>query len=552
MVGRSRLALRLVTVLGLAALSACAAPSSFEGLTGGNPKPENELRTRATDPTMDAPRPIAPISVSWVATARPTFRWAHAPGSTGAVLELCRTRACDGDVRRIDVEGETITVPEDLEPGVWFWRVFGTSKERVGTKPSATWELVVRGAGSKASSDAPSGSIVDVNGDGLPDLVVTSEGFVWDENDQSVLAPDINVYFGEPDGKLHTKDTAIGDPYAEVGDDELAAIDTDGDGFTDVARSLKLKDTGEHIVTVQFGAPGKAWQVDDMSGFDYFDWDKHATILLPGNTIVPGVREGGDINGDGYGDVIVAGGNASVIGLGGAKGSTLTMPLGLAMPGQKPSTALVGGFDLDGDGLSDLAFPSVRAGSVIAAARGDRERVQVSEEFMANDLGTVEKPLAFVSGDFDGDGITDIAATVNIDGRRNVCIWRGDRDKLFVPFHCIRGFADDPLYGQRLAVGDLTAKGRDDILVSGSEGASGYVDIIGIEGENGIMLDTIRVPGIGGKLTTIWPGRPGKARWATVDAAGTAILVFEGRTQIQSLAMIGRFPDFGKKVRSLR
>lgn len=544
---------RLASLIGLVSVAACAAPSSFDGLSGGAPAPKNELRTRAADPTMDAPRPIAPISASWVSTLRPTFKWKATAGLTGAVVEVCRTRACDGeDVRRIEAEGETVSVPDDLEAGVWFWRVFGTSKERVGTKPSATWEVVVRGAGTKGASDAPTGGIVDVNGDGLPDLVVTSEQWDRDENGVFGLHPDINVWFGNEDGKLHAKDSPVGEIFADPSDDEIAAVDTDGDGFTDVARSLKLREGGEHFVSVHFGGPGKPWQVDDMSGWDYFDWDKGAMIALPGNTSVPGVRDGGDVNGDGYGDFLVAGGNAAVVALGSAKGSTTSMPLFLGTPGSKLPTTLIGAFDADGDGLSDMAFPSPRVGSPIATARGDRERVELSTELMTRDFGATEKALAFTTGDFDGDGVADVAATVPIDGRRNVCLWFGNRDKLFVPSHCVQGPIDDPSYGARLTSGDLTAKGRDDILVSGGEGDRGYVELIGIEGE-GLMIDGIDLPGgIGGKLTTIWPGRPGKARWATVDAAGTAILVFEGRSLFQRITTVGRGADFMKKVRSIR
>jgi hypothetical protein len=315
---------------------------------------------------------------------------------------------------------------------------------------------------------------------------------------------------------------------------------------------MKLRESGEHFVYVHFGGPGEAWQIEDMSGFDYFDWDKGAMIALPGNMSVPGVRDGGDVNGDGYGDVLVAGANAAVVGLGSAKGSATSMPLFIAVPGANLPTALIGAFDADGDGLSDIAFPSPRAGMPMAVARGDRERVQISTEFMTRDFGAADKALGFTTGDFDGDGIADVAATVPIDARRNVCIWLGNRDKLFVPSHCVQGPIGDPSYGTRLTSGDLAAKGRDDIIVSGGEGGGGYVEFIGIEGES-LLLDGMDFPGgIGSKLTTIWPGRPGKARWATTDAAGTAILVFEGRSLFQKITTIGRGGDFMKKVRSIR
>jgi hypothetical protein len=48
-------------------------------------------------------------------------------------------------------------------------------------------------------------------------------------------------------------------------------------------------------------------------------------------------------------------------------------------------------------------------------------------------------------------------------------------------------------------------------------------------GSDGAATATpIGVPGLGVRLTTIWPGRPGKARWAAVAADGSRIGVFEG------------------------
>ena len=67
------------------ALSACAAPSSYEGLAGGTKE----------DAAVSAPRPVSPVSVSLIASSRPRLRWdlgnnAGAAGSaaplTGAIV----------------------------------------------------------------------------------------------------------------------------------------------------------------------------------------------------------------------------------------------------------------------------------------------------------------------------------------------------------------------------------------------------------------------------------------------------------------------------------
>lgn len=546
--------LRLVPLLALVGLAACAAPSSFDGLSGGTPKPANELRTRAADPTMDAPRPISPVSVSWVSTLRPTFKWQAAAGTTGAIVEVCKTRACDGDdVRRIEADGETITVPEDLEAGIWFWRVFGMSKDRVGTKPSATWEVLVRGNAIKGSSDAPSGGMVDINGDGLPDLIVASSGYDLDDTDQTWKPfPLTMVWLGKSDGKLDAGNGYWMDDGAVHVPSIGGGIDTDGDGFTDIVRTLQDRKSGNFEAMIEYGSAGKPFEgADGKQHVDYIDWSKYGFVLVPDARTVPSTREAGDVNGDGFGDVLVGAPGAAVVGLGSAKGTSASMPLFFGGAGNGAAGAIAGAFDADGDGLSDVALANPVGGSPLVAGRGDRERISMSADLAARGEG-IEKAVAIASGDFDGDGIADLAATVPIQGKRQICIWTGSRDKLFDFRYCVPGMQSDPTYGDRLIVGDLSGQGKDNLLISAGSGAEAFVDILEVEGDS-MMIDELRVPGgIGSKLTTIWPGRPGKARWATVDAQGTAVMVFEGRTVLQSISMLSRGPDWVSPVYGLR
>ena len=158
---------RLLLVAALA-LGACAAPSSYDGLAGGTKE----------DASVTAPRPVSPISVSLIASSRPRLRWdldtnTGAPATlTGAVVEMSRTRDFSNDVKRFAAKGIELVVPEDLEPGIWFWRLKGEAGGSLGTTPSAVWEMLVRGPAAHGSSDTPTRSMVDMNGDGEPDLLV--------------------------------------------------------------------------------------------------------------------------------------------------------------------------------------------------------------------------------------------------------------------------------------------------------------------------------------------------------------------------------------------
>ena len=61
------------------------------------------------------------------------------------------------------------------------------------------------------------------------------------------------------------------------------------------------------------------------------------------------------------------------------------------------------------------------------------------------------------------------------------------------------------------------------------------------------VQDVTYANGFGGKMTTIWPGRPGRAKWASVSADGRSIGIFEGRKKVQTLR-IYMGPDDLKKT----
>ena len=88
---------------------ACGPPDSFDGLVGGSLDAGSEADAPAVelrpDPELAPPRPIAPLSQSWINGPRPRFEWQLASGATGARIELCRTRACDGEKKTLDVAG---------------------------------------------------------------------------------------------------------------------------------------------------------------------------------------------------------------------------------------------------------------------------------------------------------------------------------------------------------------------------------------------------------------------------------------------------------------
>jgi uncharacterized protein YceK len=83
-----------------------------------------------------APRPIAPLTTARVTSRRPTLRWALAPGTDGADIELCADRVCTRPLARFTTTGDSVRVPSELPTGVVFWRMRGTRAGVVGSTTS--------------------------------------------------------------------------------------------------------------------------------------------------------------------------------------------------------------------------------------------------------------------------------------------------------------------------------------------------------------------------------------------------------------------------------
>jgi hypothetical protein len=547
------------------ALTACAAPSSYEGLAGGTKE----------DAAVSAPRPVSPISVSFVASSRPRLRWDLGSGAppagaaplTGAIVEMARTRDFAKDVKRFEARGEGLVVPEDLDLGVWFWRLKGNASGSVGTTPSVVWEMVVRGPAAHGSSDAPTRSMVDMNSDGIADLYIAgtidmSDPTTAPSGGPSVLtppagtaptAPMISFYAGDKDGGYAIGDAVAFDSEAYEGPVTIGGgIDFDGDGIPDIVR-------GGFTSGVQQGQT--FFDVDMIFGSGSakapFDLNRGGPIFFASDsTALPSVREGGDVDGDGYGDAVVGLQDVSFVMLGNAAtggqfgGQPATIPILPARPLGNSRIAL-GAFDANGDGFSDVAFsidstyqPGIRA---FAAAGSHTQRVA---EPMMLEGADARLAIAFAAGDFNGDGLDDVAIATPLNDTTRVCMWLGDRDKLLVKGPCVVAPAGDTEFGASLTAADLEGDGVDELLVTAKTGAVDGTRVVRIDNSGAATVAPIGIPGVGVRLTTIWPGRPGKARWAAVAGDGTRVAVFEGADLKTSIPpTTGVIRGFGRGLR---
>lgn len=574
--------------LGLSLLVAAAGcvPESYEGLTGGAGE-----RPLVEDAALRAPRPLSPVSVSMVSTSRPRFRWELAQ-TTGAIVEVCRTRTCEGEApKRFSAQGQELTVDQDLEPGMWFWRLRGLNEGRVGTDTSPTWQVLVRGRAKHGESTTPSGSVMDIDGDGRPDLLASILGPNTD--DKTKMFPWIVVFKGGAEGTFDTNEAEITGTWSSDGEEYFRSADApavlpiaiaggtdfNGDGFADFATAgMDVFPTSKgplYAISAEYGSAK--------------GWNEMGSILDVTGSVYPGVlasmAASGDVNGDGYGDLAVGSDDAGFVVLGTKLGPTAQSVLFPSRDLSITARPVLGAFDPDGDGFSEVAVAtpafgqgsSRRAGGATLHPSRGRLDTQVAgasplEGELSSEVALVARwteasrtsafhglrpreakssahpaARAFASGDFDGDGLADVAAS---DTSGRVCFWFGHRERLLVPGPCTRGLPGDVELGSSLAAADLEGDGVDELLVVAQKGDLHTIRTMRVEGDVVNVADVPGTEGTGVSLTTIWPGRPGKARWAAACDDGNAIAVYEGTTRIQRIEKPkGSGPRYGAALR---
>jgi hypothetical protein len=304
------------------------------------------------------PRLVAPLSTATVTTQLPTLHWVLAPGTSGAHIEICGDRACSNVVASYDAKGASGAPPDTLAPGVFFWRAFGRAKGRVGHTPSRTWQFIV-GARS-AAVDTSWGTTFDANGDGFADALIGSADLGSGSPNTTGLGH-AYVFPGGASGLATKPAWSFAGPSINsmFGTQATSAGDVNGDGFSDA------------IV----GAPGTG----GYAGSAYVFLGGASGLATSPAVVLSGAQAGGlfggavssagDVNGDGYADVIVGAedfrdpknlgqfvGRAYLY-LGSASGIATTPSATLISPGTISESfggSVASAGDLDGDGYADV------------------------------------------------------------------------------------------------------------------------------------------------------------------------------------------------------
>jgi len=323
----------------------------------------------------------------------------------------------------------------------------------VGSDPSfqdgGVWVLLGNGDGGfqaalnfGAGSAFVSVAVGDLNGDGVPDLAATK----GNSNDVSVL-------LGNGDGSFQApRDFGVGArPFS------VAVSDFNGDGVVDLAV-----------------ADSAAIEVSILLGYGDGSFEVTPALRVPVNPVSVAA---GDFNGDGVPDLAVVNmgtspsyvdGTVSVL-LGNGDGRFQEARSFAA--GSLPSSVTVG--DFNGDGVPDLAVANrgsppryMDSGVSVLLGNGDGS-FQTARRFATGSM-----PSSIAVGDFNGDGLPDLAVANDHPSMGTVAVLLGNGDG---SFQTARSFGAGS-HPSGVAVGDFNGDGVPDLAVTNLGSYPTYLD----------------------------------------------------------------------------
>lgn len=370
--------------------------------------------------------------------------------------QLAARMVAEGDQIRVELDDEGVEYPVQVDP------LISTSATEITTYSGDQFGFQVASAG-------------DVNGDGYDDVVVGSDGAVF-------------VYHGGASGLDVDASSFILATATErgFGASVAGAGDLNGDGYDDIVAGAAdyMDDTG--LVSVFYGsASGISATVAS-----------EADVILVGEETDSGfgvsVARAGDVNGDGYDDLIVGAdlydttvGRAYVF-YGSASGvSALSAAdADVTLEGSRGSSfgySVARAGDLNADGYDDLVVGgySTDKGTVyvfhgsasgITAAGASEADATLTGEARSDDFGYAVAS----AGDVNGDGYDDLVvaaeryAWYTVGGRAYVFLGSasGITAASATDAHAtLTGFVDqDYLHGSVASAGDLDGDGYDEIV----------------------------------------------------------------------------------------
>ncbi|HEY7376933.1 MAG TPA: FG-GAP-like repeat-containing protein [Polyangia bacterium] len=313
-------------------------------------------------------------------------------------------------------------------------------------------------AGITNDDNTAAAGIGDVNGDGYDDFAVG--GATISPNRTAVEPGFVQIYRGGPTFTDHADLTLSGSTQEFFGASIAGAGDVNGDGYPDLVVGSH---EGASRVYVYFGGPSMDDTADvtldpPQATAGYFGF----SVALPG-----------DLDGDGYDDVVVGapGGEgaqalpAHAYVYFGGQHIHLTPDLAITsgLPGEWFAKIVAPAGDVNGDGFADLAV--VARGAYVPAIdgrvpTGRRVDVFFGGSSVATTAGVTvpsgtsdPSPRGFAAADLDGDGLPELITgrwATDYHGMSDVAIFRGQDGYASSPSLVLSGAAPGDFFGAKL------------------------------------------------------------------------------------------------------
>lgn len=326
----------------------------------------------------------------------------------------------------------------------------------------------------------------DIDGDGYPDLVVGA----WGDKDIAYKAGAAYVYYGSASGIDPNREDKLTDPDGVIsdflGNDVSGGGDLNGDGYDDlVVGAYGLKNGAFYVYYgASTGIQSSGTQVRRSTGGS-------------GEYFALNVSNAGDLNGDGYGDVVAAAHSVSELYIyyGSASGlDTATEQIYFDAGAHSAGQGLAGQLDVNADGYGDLLvgdskdsrsggggsvtlYKGSAAGLVTPGAQILYPSDGITGDYFGEKLGGV--------GDVNGDGFDDVAIGSNapVAGSNSgaAYVYLGSTTGLVASSELKISPADGAPgwgFGSGIAGGDVDGDGYSDVLV-GAQTGSGLSAITG-------------------------------------------------------------------------
>ena len=331
----------------------------------------------------------------------------------------------------------------------------------------------------------------DVNGDGYADVIIGAYGFENGKLDEGKAF----VFFGSISGLSTSSDwyETSNQQYAKLGWSVATAGDVNGDGFSDIIISAPL-----------YGNE----QANEGRAFIYYGYADGLRTLVnwtfesnqPNSNFGNSVSTAGDVNGDGYSDVIISAPNfengefaegAAFVFHGSATGLSL-FPNWIA-EGNRATAAFGNSVstagDVNGDGYSDViigafGFSNGQSGEGSAFLYyGSASGLSSASNWSAenNQAFSYFGYSVSTAGDVNGDGYSDviIGALTFSNGQLNegaAYVYHGSSNGLNSNYNwLVEGNVTNAKYGSCVSeAGDVNGDGYSDVIVGAPDDGLGY------------------------------------------------------------------------------